>query len=182
MNGESFNSQNTDHHRDCASQTSGSHQHCCRIMWDFILTEMANRILEQFVSVGDTNKESIEQRCTSLLDSILCVGGRNAIANEAWATKISKVWDPMTFIDKFDITGRPVQFHWHICSGHTRLQVMHERNSNILGIHGPCGSESRIIFMSTEQRHFKHTERSMGSHWQRNDRYLRNFTSNLLLG
>ena len=44
-------------------------------------------------------------------DSVWCVGGRNDIANEVWATKISDLWSPMTFIDKYDITCKPVQFH-----------------------------------------------------------------------
>ena len=47
-------------------------------------------------------------------DSVLSVGGHNAIADEAWAAKTSEVWDPMTLKDKYDITGRPVQFHGHI--------------------------------------------------------------------
>ena len=44
-------------------------------------------------------------------ESVLCVGGLNAVANEARATEISQVWDPITFMEKDDITGRPVQFH-----------------------------------------------------------------------
>ena len=51
-------------------------------------------------------------------DSVLCVGCRNA--NEAGATKISEVWNPMTFIDKYDITGPSVQFHWHLFLGTQR--------------------------------------------------------------
>ena len=51
-------------------------------------------------------------------DSVLCVGCRNA--NEAAATKITEVWNPMTFIDKYDITGPSVQFHWHLFLGTQR--------------------------------------------------------------
>ena len=45
-------------------------------------------------------------------DSVMCVEGHNAVANEAWATTISEVWNPITFQTKYDITVRPVQFHW----------------------------------------------------------------------
>ena len=47
-------------------------------------------------------------------ESVLCVGNNNVIANAAWATKTSEVWNPMTFTHKYDITGRPVQFYWHL--------------------------------------------------------------------
>ena len=33
--------------------------------------------------------------------------GNNAIPLQAWATRLSEVWDPTTFMDKYDITGRP---------------------------------------------------------------------------
>ena len=56
--------------------------------------------------------------------TVLCVGNNNAIANEAWATKLPEVWGPTTFMEKYDITGRPVQFHWLIFSGHTAIQLM----------------------------------------------------------
>ena len=42
------------------------------------------------------------------------VGKNNAIAKQAWATKLSEAWYPTTFMDKYGITGRPVQFHGHI--------------------------------------------------------------------
>ena len=45
-----------------------------------------------------------------LSDCVVC-GNNDAIANESWVTQLSEAWDPMTFIDKYDITGRPVQFH-----------------------------------------------------------------------
>ena len=59
-------------------------------------------------------------------DSVSCVGHNDAIANQAWTTKFSEVWDPMTFMRKYDITGRPVQFHWLIFSGHTAIQIMRD--------------------------------------------------------
>ena len=76
-------------------------------------------------------------------DSVLCVGNNNAIANEAWATKVSEMWASMTFTDKYDILGRPDEFHWHIFSGNPN----HERNSNFLGSTRPCGFTGRITFM-----------------------------------
>ena len=48
---------------------------------------------------------------------------------------LSEVRDPTTFIEKDDITGRPVQFHWHIFSGHTAIHIMREIQ-RFLGIHG----------------------------------------------
>ena len=44
-------------------------------------------------------------------------------------------WDPMTFMDKYENTGRPMQFHSHIFSGHKAIQTMTE-TQNILWIHG----------------------------------------------
>ena len=44
-------------------------------------------------------------------------------------------WDPMTFMDKYENTGRPVQFHSHIFSGHKTIQTMTE-TPNVLGVHG----------------------------------------------
>ena len=53
-------------------------------------------------------------------DSVLCVGGQNAVAIDSWATEISEhFFQPPEFEDKYDLTARPVQFHWHIFSGHT---------------------------------------------------------------
>ena len=60
------------------------------------------------------------------LDSVLCVGNNDAIANEAWATELSEVWDPMTFKDKHHITGKPVQLHLAHFSGHTATDIMGE--------------------------------------------------------
>ena len=64
--------------------------------------------------------------------TLYCVENNNSIANQAWATKLCEIWDPTTFLDTDDITGRTLQFHWRILSG----GPYHERNSNILGIHG----------------------------------------------
>ena len=45
--------------------------------------EMANRITGTTVSVGATIRESTETDVHVFSDSVLCVGGHNAIANEA---------------------------------------------------------------------------------------------------
>ena len=44
-------------------------------------------------------------------NSVLCVGGHNAFANEAWATEISDINEPREFEDKYDLAGPPTQFH-----------------------------------------------------------------------
>ena len=86
-----------------------------------------------------------ESTCNLRL-SIVCVEKNNAIANEASTAKLSEVWDPMTFTDKFDITGRPVQFHWHILSALTAIQIMREILT-LLGPTKPCDFKARIVFM-----------------------------------
>ena len=59
-------------------------------------------------------------------DFVLCVCNNNAFPNQTWATKLYEVWDSSTLMDSFDITGRPLQFHWHIFSGHTANQIKRE--------------------------------------------------------
>ena len=66
---------------------------------------------KQISPVEVTNETSTENRRTYILRLCSACGQNNTIAKEAWATKLSELWDPMTFIDKNDITGRPVQFH-----------------------------------------------------------------------
>ena len=79
------------------------------------------------LSLLEPPKGSLLRTCVHVLsDSPLCVGGHNATANEAWATKTSEVQDPMTFIDKYDITGRLVQCHKHQISGQTAIQITRE--------------------------------------------------------
>ena len=86
------------------------------------MAELENRILESLVTVGVTNRKSFENRSTSVLRlCIVCVG---EIAHKAWATKLSEVQDVTTFRDKYDITGRTVQFLWHVFSGRTANQIM----------------------------------------------------------
>ena len=63
-------------------------------------------------------------------DSVWCVG-YNTFPNQTVATNFVEVWDPTTFMDNYDITGRPVQFHRHILSPDSHPN--HERDSNILG-------------------------------------------------
>ena len=41
-------------------------------------------------------------------DSVLCVVNNNAFPNQTWATELSEAGDSSTFMDKCDITGRPV--------------------------------------------------------------------------
>ena len=89
-------------------------------------------------------------------DSALCVGSHTATEKEASATKISELWDPMTYIDKFESTSAlsraSLVFLW------TRT-----RKSAISLVH-------------------EQTERSMISHCQKKkDAEIRNsFTSNIL--
>ena len=69
------------------------------------------------------------------------------LQNQAWATKLSAVWDATTVVDKYGITDRPVQFHWHILSGHT--DPNHERNSQtFLGYTEASDLDGRILFIS----------------------------------
>ena len=82
-----------------------------------------------------------------LSDSAGCAGSHNSIANDAWATKISEVSDRMTFLDKYDIAGQPVRFHWHTFSGHTAHQIMREIQT-LLGPTRPCDFKRRPLFMS----------------------------------
>ena len=60
------------------------------------------------------------------------------------ATKISDVWDTMTFIDQLDITSRSSLFHWHsniyiythmFCFFRPHSAPNHVINSNFLDIH-----------------------------------------------
>ena len=53
--------------------------------------------------------------------------------NEARATKISDIYEPSELETENGLSGRPVQFHWHIFAGHTVFQAR-ERNSHIVGI------------------------------------------------
>ena len=53
--------------------------------------------------------------------TVLCEGNNNALPNQTWTTKLPEIWDSLTFMDKCDTTGRPVQLDWHIFSGHTPL-------------------------------------------------------------
>ena len=38
----------------------------------------------------------------------------------------------MTFVDKYETTVRPVQFHWHVFSGHTAIQITRELQGRIM--------------------------------------------------
>ena len=70
----------------------------------------------------------MENGCTCILRRCaMCEKEENTIANLARATKFSELWDPTTFMDKYDVTGRPVPFHWHIFSGHTTIQLKREK-------------------------------------------------------
>ena len=77
----------------------------------------------------------------------MCEEEENTIANLARATKVSELWDPTTFMDKYDVTGRPVPFHWPIFSGHTTIQLKREIQT-ILGSTEPWYFRGRSIFMS----------------------------------
>ena len=68
-------------------------------------------------------------------DSVLCR-----------ATKFSEFWDSSTFMDKYDITGRPVQFHWHTFSSHTALQFKKEIQTFLVSTE-PCDFKCRNMFM-----------------------------------
>ena len=50
------------------------------------------------------------------------------------------------FIDKYDITGRPVQFHWHTFSDHTALQIKREIKT-FLGSTEPWDFRGRTILI-----------------------------------
>ena len=63
-------------------------------------------------------------------------------------TKLSEIWDSSTFMDMYDIMGRPVQFHWHTFSGNTSIQIKGEIKT-FLGSMEPCDFKGRITFMST---------------------------------
>ena len=63
------------------------------------------------------------------------VGNNKAFPNQTWATTLSGVRDPMTLMDKYDISSRPEQFHWHILSGQRPLQIKLE-NPTFLGYAG----------------------------------------------
>ena len=71
-----------------------------------------------------------------------------SIANEAWATKLSEVWDPMTFTDKYEIT-RADQFNFirMYFLATTALQITKEVQT-FLGSTRPIDVKGRIIFMT----------------------------------
>ena len=71
----------------------------------FNVAELDNGIVKN-VSLGVTNRWSTEKTDgRALSDSVFCVGGHYAIANQAWATKIL-----------LDDIHRQVRYHWRISS------------------------------------------------------------------
>ena len=101
---------------------------------EFHAAKLGHGILEQFMSVGTTNR-SIEKRSSCVLYSVL------------WETTLSEMWDSSLFMDKFDLTGRPAQFHWHIFRPHSAPNQGREIQT-FLGSTEPCDLRGRIIFMS----------------------------------
>ena len=67
-------------------------------------------------------------------------------SNETWSTKIFD-YEPREFEDKYDLTGRQVQFHWHIFTGSTACQIMREVLT-FVETKRSCDFNDRIIFMS----------------------------------
>ena len=61
------------------------------------------------------------------------MGKNNAIAKQAWATKLSEAWYPTTFMDKYGVTNRPVRLHGYIIF---RPPSDPNHESHILGING----------------------------------------------
>ena len=109
-----------------------SQRHCKRsmsdqVLWKARIEELKNSALEcsGLWPIWDAESWNIfalfEQPIGHLLrttvhvssDSVWCVG-YNTFPNQTEATNFVEVWDPTTFMDNYDITGRPVQFHRHI--------------------------------------------------------------------
>ena len=106
--GKSSNPKNSCKFGNCASQTPKPQKQCLRNQWDYIVAELENRSLEYFISIGVAYWTPTENRRTFIL-RLLCMGNNNAIANQAWATKLSEIWGLTNFMGE------------HICSGHTDL-------------------------------------------------------------
>ena len=78
-------------------------------------------------------------------DSLLSVGShhwKRSMGNQDLRSK-----GPDDIIHQYDITGRPVQFHWHIFSGHTTIKIMREIQTFTRSPR-PCDYDGRFIFMS----------------------------------
>ena len=102
-----------------------------RYDWD---TESCNH--SSLVEQPDGQQLRTEVRVFS--DSAMCAGNKKAYPNQTWATRLSELWESSTFMDKYDITGRPVQFHLHKFSGHTVIQIKREIQTFL-------GSRSRVV-------------------------------------
>ena len=133
-------------HHPSPSELRATKKKCSIILWKNIMEELENLILDGFFSVGVASGKSTENTSTCILKLCIVYGNNNAIANKARATA-SEVWDPMTVIDKYDITGRPVQFQWHMVAGHPAIQSMREIQT-FFGSTNPCDVKSRNIFIS----------------------------------
>ena len=100
------------------------------------MAKLGHRILEEWISVGKTHR-TVENRSSCVLG--LCACGKQQRLSESWATKLLDVWDTSTFMDKFEITGRPVQFPLaHICRPHSapksREKFTHSWDPRTVGV------------------------------------------------
>ena len=122
--GESSNSQNTDDHLDSASQSSlRPHKRCRIILGNCMMAKSWQTKSWNDLSLLESQIGRLFRTDVHVLsDSVLL----DASANEPWATKPSEE-DRMTVIDRYDITGRRVQFHWRKFSGHSTTQIKREK-------------------------------------------------------
>ena len=74
---------------------------------------------------------------TDVLRLCIMCGNNNAIADQAWATKLSEAWDPTTFFDKYDIMVQTSAIPRVHISGHTAIQVTREIQT-LVGSTEPC--------------------------------------------
>ena len=125
-------------------------------------------------------------------DSVLCVGSNNVIHNQTWTTKLLEIWDPMTFIDKYDITGRLVQFHFmpmfndiewltkdksnDVSLTEQRLPNTRSEPSWVVGVSVDQDKKNRVLLV------LEQTERSLVSNPHENDTEVwRSSASDILL-
>ena len=80
-------------------------------------------------------------------DLVLCVEHHNWNPTLNWATKLQDLWGPNAHPEQNDITGRPIEFEWHVYSGATAPEIRHHIQE-FLGDIEAKEFERRSVFMS----------------------------------
>ena len=91
--GESSNSQNTQLSRLCKPDFKIS-QTLPQNSMEFHYGRTGKQSLGKMTLLEPPKESLLKSDVHGFSDSVLCVGGHTAIANETWRTKISQVWHP----------------------------------------------------------------------------------------